>query len=85
MITMQFVFSEKNIKDIKPITLGLQLQRLRRFNRLRQHEVSEALGVERSTYAYYEIGKTRPEYETLLKISQLYDVSLQFLLGQSDD
>lgn len=81
---MQYIFSKDNMRDIEPITLGKQLRLLRQYNRLRQHEVAEALGVDRSTYAYYELDRTRPDYETLLRISDLYDVSLRFLLGQSD-
>ena len=81
---MQYIFSKENMRDIEPITLGKQLRLLRQYNRLRQHEVAEALKVARSTYAYYELGKTRPDYETLLRISNLYDVSLRFLLGQGN-
>ena len=75
---MQYIFSKENMRDIEPITLGKQLRLLRQYNRLRQHEVAEALKVD------YELGKTRPDYETLLRISNLYDVSLRFLLGQGN-
>ena len=81
---MQYIFSKENMRDIEPITLEKQLRLLRQYNRLRQHEVAEAFKVDRSTYAYYELGKTRPDYETLLRISNLYDVSLRFLLGQGN-
>lgn len=81
---MQYIFSKENMRDIEPIILGKQLRLLRQYNHLRQHEVAEALKVDRSTYAYYELGKTRPDYETLLRISKLYDVSLRFLLGQDN-
>lgn len=81
---MEFVFSEANIREIQPINLGATLRQLRRMNGLTQNTVAKALGIDRSTYAYYELGKTRPDYETLIKISNLYDVNLRFLLGQSD-
>ena len=78
---MEFVFSESSIRDIKPINLGATLRQLREFNGLKQGVVAKALGIDRSTYAYYELGKTRP---SLIKISDLYDVTLRFLLGQCD-
>ena len=81
---MEFVFSESSIRDIKPINLGATLRQLREFNGLKQGVVAKALGIDRSTYAYYELGKTRPSYETLIKISDLYDVTLRFLLGQCE-
>lgn len=46
--------------------------------------VADLLGIQRSTYAYYETGKVRPRYKTLLEISNLYGISLRFLLGQSN-
>lgn len=58
------------------------LRLLRRANGWSQREVAERLHVNRSTYAYYETGKTRPDYETLLSIADLYGVSVDFLLGK---
>ena len=81
---MKYIFSKENIKHIKPINLGKQPKLLRLCNGLRQQEVAEALGINRSTYSYYELDKSRPSYETLLQISYLYDVSVQFLLSQND-
>ena len=46
-----------------------------------QAELSKALNLDRSTYAYYELGCTRPPLETLVRISRAYDVSLEVLLG----
>lgn len=58
------------------------LRLLRRANGWSQREVAERLHVNRSTYAYYETGKSRPGYETLMSIAKLYGVSVDFLLGK---
>lgn len=43
--------------------------------------MSDRLHLERSTYTYYETGKTQPTCETLMELARLYGVSVDFLLG----
>ena len=57
---MEFVFSESSIRDIKPINLGATLRQLREFNGLKQGVVAKALGIDRSTYAYYKAKLRNP-------------------------
>jgi HTH-type transcriptional regulator immR len=64
------------------IPLADRLLLLRRAQRWTQEEVAERLGIDRSTYSYYERGRSRPSYENLLKISSLYQVSCDYLLGK---
>ena len=42
------------------------------------------LNLERSTYAYYETGKTTPSLETLAKLSALYGCNIEDLLIEED-
>lgn len=58
------------------------LRLLRQSNGWSQREMAERLHLDRSSYAYYETGKTRPDYETLVSIAKLYRVSVDFLLGE---
>lgn len=81
---MRFVFSKYNRRNTEAVALDKRLRLLRAYNGLKQYEVAEALGIDRSTYAYYELGRTRPDYEILIRIADLYDVSLYFLLGLTD-
>ncbi len=46
-----------------------------------QHEVADILHIDRSTYSYYEIGKTQPNLSVLYTISQLFAVSLDDLIN----
>jgi transcriptional regulator with XRE-family HTH domain len=59
-------------------------------NRLRQRridlhftqtEMARMLGIERSSYTYYEMGKTQPNLKTLKKLKKILDVSLDYLIG----
>lgn len=58
------------------------LRKLRLHYRYSQRELAGYLGIDRSTYAYYESGKTKPPLNTLLELSDLYKVSLDFLVGR---
>nr|WP_195985963.1 helix-turn-helix transcriptional regulator [Clostridium sp. D33t1_170424_F3] len=44
--------------------------------------MAEFLEIDRSTYAYYESGKVVPPLHILLELSDLYKVSLDFLVGR---
>ena len=58
-----------------------KLTRLREEAGMTQEQASEVLQVNRSTYAYYETGKSHPKFPTLQKIARVYRVSLDYLLG----
>ena len=50
-----------------------------------QKEMAEYLGITPRSFQQYEGGKRRPDYETLVKIADLLDVSLDYLFGRTDD
>lgn len=47
---------------------------------LTQTQIADALGIDRSTYAYYEIG-TEPRIEIIRKLAAIYKTSVANLLG----
>ncbi len=47
---------------------------------LTQQQVADRLKIERSTYTYYETGKTKPDIHTLIKIAKVYNISYTKLL-----
>lgn len=47
-------------------------------------EFAEKLGIPYSTYAGYEVKSREPKYETLIKIADLLNVSLDELLGRNE-
>lgn len=56
-------------------TLGNMLRTTRLSLGLTQETVAARLGMSRSTYTYYETGKTMPDIHTLRMLSELYDIS----------
>ena len=48
---------------------------------LKQQEVADRLGIERSSYARYEGGSREPDMGTLNRLAAILNVSTDFLLG----
>lgn len=57
------------------------LKLLRTKNSKTQKDVAEYLGVSRSTYTTYEIGSRDIPTDVLIKLSNLYEVSIDYILG----
>ena len=58
---------------------------LREDSDRKQVEVDKYLGVTQSTYSSYERGDINIPVEALIKLADLYDVSLDYLVGRSKD
>jgi HTH-type transcriptional regulator, competence development regulator len=50
-----------------------------------QEEVAGRIGISRARYSHYENGRSEPDTETLNKLADYYDVSVDYLLGRTDD
>lgn len=61
------------------------LKKLRTEKGLSQKELTDRLTINRSTYARYETSSTQPDFETLSKLADFYDVSVDYLLGRTDN
>lgn len=61
--------------------LGAALRKFRLESGYSQNQLSNILGIERSTYTYYETGKTVPVVFDLMRIADLYGISLDRLTG----
>lgn len=53
------------------------LRKLRLAAGFRQHDIANALHVERSTYSYYEEGKTEPSIHQIFTIAKIYGVPVE--------
>ena len=60
--------------------MHIKLKKLREKHELTQQQLADALGFDRSTYAYYESGKCFPDIPTIIKLSELYSVSCDYLM-----
>ena len=56
------------------------LKQLRTDAGYTQQDIADMLGINRSTYAYYECGKTEPAIRHLKKLSALYKLHMEDLV-----
>ena len=62
------------------VTTGEKLALLRRQKGMTQEELSEALNVSRQSVSRWEMDTAFPETDKLIKLSKLFDCSIDFLL-----
>ncbi|MDI9261277.1 helix-turn-helix domain-containing protein [Alicyclobacillus sendaiensis] len=65
--------------------LGQRLRSLRKSNNLRRDDVAEAIGVTPRLITFYETGDKTPSLEAAIKLADFFDVSLDYLVGRTDD
>ncbi|WNS78228.1 helix-turn-helix transcriptional regulator [Domibacillus sp. DTU_2020_1001157_1_SI_ALB_TIR_016] len=63
---------------------GERLRSLREKARLTQKELASRLNVPNQNISNYERIFRQPDYETLQKLADYYDVSTDYLLGRTD-
>jgi len=62
------------------VNIGQRLRELRLKRNLSQEEVARHIGITRSAYSHYEINNRQPVYETLIKLADFFDVSIDYIL-----
>lgn len=65
--------------------LSKKLVQLRKKKGLTQMELAEALNVSRQAISRWEVGEAIPSTENLAYLSQLYGVSVDFILNDKED
>jgi len=60
------------------------LANLRKELNMSQAELAEKLGVSQQTISKYERGTREPDNETLAKLAEIFDCSIDYLLGKTD-
>lgn len=61
---------------------GPRIRSLRIKNEMTQKQVASYLHIDRTTYAGYESGKRFPDAHTLCMLADLFNVSVDYLLGR---
>ncbi len=64
---------------------GKRLKRLRNDKEITQKELAKYLGVSDRSVGYYETGQRTPPPDILKKIADFFGVSVDYLLGRTDD
>ena len=63
------------------MTIQETLRMIRKTHKLTQADVAARVGLPSSTYQSYELGTAEPSLSTMVKLADLYGVSVDYLLG----
>lgn len=63
----------------------IRLYELRTEKNLSQRDIAKQFNISQSTYHNWENDKTQPTTEQLIQIAQFFGVSVDYLIGNSDD
>lgn len=66
-------------------TFSKRLKELRRKAKVSQQELSEIMGVSKSSINMYERGEREPGLERVKDFADYFDVQIDYILGKSDD
>ena len=67
------------------MTIAESLKRFRKEFGVTQQQVADSVGVLKPAYQRYELGKTVPLTTFLIKLADAFNVSLDYLVGRSDN
>lgn len=62
-----------------------RLKKLRKDTGLTQVDVASKLGISQQAYASWERGAKKPTQDNLVKIAQILNVSVDYLVGNSEE
>lgn len=66
------------------VNMGDKLHSIRTEMKLTQKQVADRIGLAISAVSSYESGTRYPSYETLIKLSRMFHVSTDYLLGLTE-
>lgn len=68
------------MNEIKKREIGKRIKRARESKKLKQKDVAGLLGMDCSNWSRIEKGEVMPTVKTLIKINEILDVSIDFIL-----
>lgn len=63
----------------------MRLKFLRNKKRITQQRLAIELGINQNSLSRYETGQRQADYDTLIKIADYFDVSIDYLLERTDN
>lgn len=63
------------------VLLGNKIKELRTRNKMSQSQLADRLGLTRSVISAYERDLRTPSYDVLIKLTQIFKVSSDYMLG----
>lgn len=64
--------------------IASRLKELRQTHRYMQKDIADLAGINTFTYSGYENARTLPPIDSLIRIAEIYGVSLDFITGRVD-
>ena len=61
-----------------------RIKEIRKLKKLTQKQMAKLFGTTERNYQYYESGAREPNLETFVAISDILEVSTDYLVGRSD-
>lgn len=62
-----------------------KIKEFRKTINLTQKQMAERLNIGERAYQYYESGQREPNLDTLSQISDTFDISIDYLLGKTNN
>lgn len=67
------------------MTMGKRIKELRKENGMTQTALAEALGITKGTVSTWETDTRTPGFETLSRMSDIFQKRIEYIMGKSDD
>ena len=67
------------------MTFSARLVQLRKSRGITQRQLANELGISELAVQHYEAQRRKPAYDILLALADFFDISLDYLVGRSDD
>ena len=67
------------------MTFPERLLQLKQERKLLQKDIAASIGLSLRGYQYYEKGQKEPTLSVLIRLADFFDVSLDYLVGRSED
>lgn len=85
--TLCYDMSSKNFLVLRVIAviLNQRLKSLRMKSCVTQKNIAEAIGVTVGNLQKFEYGTARPKLENIIKLADFFNVSLDYLVGRTDN
>lgn len=63
----------------------IRLKKLRKIKNISQLKLAMDLGMNQNSISRYETGERQADYETLIAFADYFNVSIDYLLGRTDN
>lgn len=65
--------------------IGERIAQLRESRKMTQEELAKKIGISRASLSHYEKNRREPDYEVLQRIADYFHVSMDYLMGRTDN